>query len=166
MDITTKLWEGTGDAAAFAARVTAWRTQADAASRLLVVGSAAWIPMLLEASSAEGREVYTPDEEGGRTAVRWAPDQALARTAWQEEEHRALLLILQEVLIAVAEQDADRAARFAARAWVNLKTDPAGQRRCDGLLHRFTGVLHRGPRASASGPDPASVREDNLPKSR
>ena len=162
MEAETNLWEGTGDVKAFAARVAAWRARADASGRLVVVGSPEWIPQLLRAGPAEGREVYTPDA-GGTTAVRWTSDQAYARTAWQGEEHRALLLILQEALIAVAEQDADRAARIAARARVNLKTDPTGQRRFDGLLHRFTGVLHRGPRASASAARPAGPCDGDWP---
>ena len=74
-------------------------------------------------------------------------------------------LILEEALIAVAERDADRAARLAARAWVNLKADSIGRRRFDGWLHRFPGVLHRKPRASASGPEPASLRDDESPGS-
>lgn len=162
MEAETNLWEGTGDVNAFAARVAAWRARADASGRLMVVGPPEWIQQLLRAGPAEGREVYAPDA-GGTAAVRWTSDQAHARTAWQGEEHRALLLILPEALIAVAEQDTDRAARLAARAWVNLKTDPTGQRRFDGLLHRFTGVLHRGPRASASAARSAGLRDDELP---
>lgn len=68
------------------------------------------------------------------------------RTAFlskHESEHEALLKILQDALIKIEETDAETAARLAARAYVNLKTDPKGQRRYDGLLHRFTGVLHR-----------------------
>ncbi len=155
MEVTGNLWEASGDVAAFATRVSRWRSQADGRSRLVVVGVRAWIQALLAVSPAESREVYAPEGADGSMAVRWASEPACAKTAWQGEEHRALLLILQDALIAVAEQDADRAARLAARAWVNLKTDPIGQRRFDGLLHRFTGVLHRGPRASASErPDP------------
>ncbi|MCL6562831.1 MAG: hypothetical protein K6U87_07465 [Firmicutes bacterium] len=65
---------------------------------------------------------------------------------WQtrrEVERKALLRILEEAVLAVASQDVDHACRLAAQAYVNLKADPPGQSRFNGLLHRLTGASHR-----------------------
>lgn len=86
-------------------------------------------------------EIYV--SPSGTRAVRVMSAQGDQFASRQSHEHRELLMILQEALIAVAEQDRDFASKLSARAYVNLKTDPIGQRRYDGLLHRFTGVLHR-----------------------
>lgn len=87
------------------------------------------------------REIYV--SATGRRAIRMLSGQADRFLSRQSQEHRELLKILQEALIYIAGSDRDLASKLSARAYVHLKTDPIGQRRYDGLLHRFTGVLHR-----------------------
>lgn len=96
----------------------------------------------------EGVQAYLDGAKAVVIAV--SSQRAQAREALREKEHRELLLILQEALIDVASRDSDMASKLAARAYINLKTDPTGQRRYDGLLHRFTGVLHRSPKKEDS----------------
>ena len=99
-------------------------------------------------------EIY--ESSPGTRAVRVMSAQQDQFLSQQSQEHRDLLLILQEALIAVAEQDRDLASKLSARAYVHLKTDPVGQRRYDGLLHRFTGVLHR-----RSNPTPLDATKED-----
>ncbi|MCL4352287.1 MAG: hypothetical protein M1318_06545 [Firmicutes bacterium] len=82
-------------------------------------------------------------ENGSPMGLRIHPKDKAAQQQRKEKEQAELLLILQDALIAVSEVNSELASRLAARAYVNLKTNPQGQRRFDGLLHRFTGVLHR-----------------------
>lgn len=84
-------------------------------------------------------------ENGAPIGLRIHPKDGVMQQQRKEKEQAALLLILQDALIAVSEVNSDLASRLAARTYVNLKTNPQGQRRFDGLLHRFTGVLHRNP---------------------
>ncbi len=102
-------------------------------------------------------EVYV--STWGIRALRVVAAQDAQFTSRQAQEHRELLLILQEALIEVARQDRDLASKLSARAYVHLKTDPIGQRRFDGLLHRFTGVLHR--QAKAKGHDVVETDREN-----
>lgn len=59
---------------------------------------------------------------------------------------RDLSALLGEALKRVHELgDADTASRIAARAYVRLRSlHPKEAQKMDGLLHLFTGVLHRG----------------------
>lgn len=125
-----------------AERVQAWLATADIDSALIVVDlEEPQLKALLDTPKLTGSEVYQgPD---GRAAARWISDKKRELETLRAKEHQELLLILQEALINIARRDADLASRLAARTYVNLKTDPAEQRRYDGLLHRFTGVLHR-----------------------
>lgn len=89
-------------------------------------------------------------ENGEPMGLRIYSNDKASHQQRQEKEQAELLLILQDALIAVSEVNSELASRLAARAYVNLKTNPRGQRRFDGLLHRFTGVLHRHPATSAA----------------
>lgn len=125
-------------------RVEAWWKTADVPDRLIVMGlSDSQLAMLTQTLGSDGLAVY--QGPAGR-AARWIPRAAIEFQERQQKEHGELLLILQEALIKIAETDTELASRLAARAYVHLKTDPKGQRRYDGLLHRFTGVLHRRPK--------------------
>lgn len=135
-------WDGTKIRDITAERIQAWRASADAASALVVAGlsEAQWTALSTEPGLNDSENYQGSD---GTLAVRWLSDQGRAHLAQKAKEHQELLLILQEALIHVAEHNTDLASKLAARAYVNLKTDSIGQRRYDGLLHRFTGVLHR-----------------------
>ncbi|MDA8204740.1 MAG: hypothetical protein M0Z36_01625 [Thermaerobacter sp.] len=123
-------------------RIKVWRAGADRDSALLVTEtSPQQLADMIEALGPDEVETYLGSE--GTVSVRLRSKAATEFAVLEANEHRELLLILQAALIDVAERDADRASKLAARAYVNLKTDPKGQRRYDGLLHRFTGVLHR-----------------------
>ena len=140
------LWDASLDDTITPDSIRTWQLAADSASVLLVVGLAKsqwtlWEPSL----GLEGTEVYPSSK--GTVAVRCLSTKGRELVELSAEEHRALLLTLQEALIKIAETDSDLASKLAARAYVHLKADPVGQRRYDGLLHRFTGGLHRGTRS-------------------
>lgn len=88
-----------------------------------------------------GALIFPPFGEVVPVLVR--PHSFQAWSARRDAEHRAILEVLEEALTVVAKQDADLACRLAARAYVHLKTDPRGQGRFNGLLHRWTGATHR-----------------------
>ncbi|MCL5115877.1 MAG: hypothetical protein M1272_01860 [Firmicutes bacterium] len=134
-------WDNAKEEAA-AARIQAWLIAADDASKLLTTGMDRdeWQAMRATSGLDRAELFEAPD---GSLAALWLSDKARDLEERRLKEHRELLLILQEALIDVSTRDSDLASRLAARAHVNLKTDPTGQRRFDGLLHRFTGVLHR-----------------------
>ncbi len=116
-----------------------WIEEANTDDSVILVG---FDPALAEELlKLEGCSAYL--HEDAVAAIEVSAQRTRAFQAQRDKEHRELLLILQEALIDVAERDSDLASKLAARAYINLKTDPTGQRRYDGLLHRFTGVLHR-----------------------
>ena len=120
-----------------------WWNQADVQDRVFTMGlSEEELALLSERLGADARTVFHGQGEIGAL---WMPRSAVEFHERQKNEHQQLLLILQDALITIAETNADLASKLAARAYVHLKTDPKGQRRYDGLLHRFTGVLHRRP---------------------
>lgn len=126
-----------------------WLASADESGALLVINvDAAQIDALLSHPDLQDGEVYRVSNGLGH--VRWRSFKAREASWRREQEHRELLLILQDALIDISQCDPDRASRLAARAYVNLKTDPQGQRRFDELLHRFTGVLHRRPKSDSA----------------
>nr|WP_243239736.1 hypothetical protein [Sulfobacillus harzensis] len=129
-------------------RLESWWNQADAQDRVLTVGLSD--PELENVRQRLGTDPVAVYRGQAGTAALWLPRAAAEFQERQQKEHQQLLLILQEALIKIAETDTDLASRLAARAYVNLKTDPKGQRRYDGLLHRFTGVLHRRPNGNAA----------------
>lgn len=142
MTVSNALWDGSSSNEITAERIQSWLAAADADSTLVIVDLAeSQLEALLSMPGLGGVEVYKAPN--GTAAARWPSDQMREFEARRAKEHRELLLILQEALIDVSQRDADLASKLAARAYVNLKTDPTGQRRYDGLLHRFTGVLHR-----------------------
>lgn len=145
------VWDGReSEIAAEAARE--WLSSADEDGTLLVTHlDTARVSAWLGHPDLEGGEVYRVSADVAH--VRWSSLKARQAESRREHEHRELLLILQDALIEISHHDQDVASRLAARAYVNLKTDPRGQRRFDGLLHRFTGVLHRRP---PSDPAPTS----------
>ncbi len=132
-------------------RLELWWNQAAVQDRVLTVGlSEEELRLLRERFGADALWVF---RDQGETVALWMPRTAVDFHDRQKNEHQQLLLILQDALIKIAETDPDLASKLAARAYVNLKTDPKGQRRYDGLLHRFTGVLHRRPKEqNESGP--------------
>lgn len=132
-----------------------WWNQADVHDRVLTVElSEEELTPLSERLGADALRVFR--DQGGVAAL-WIPRSAVEFHERQKKEHQQLLLILQDALITIAETNPDLASKLAARAYVNLKTDPKGQRRYDGLLHRFTGVLHRRPKAQDGN---ESARDD------
>lgn len=133
-------------------RLELWWNQADVQDRVLTVGlSHEELRLLSERFGADALWAFRDQSE---TVALWMPRAAVEFQERQKNEHQQLLLILQEALIKIAETNPDLASKLAARAYVNLKTDPKGQRRYDGLLHRFTGVLHRRPKEqNESGPN-------------
>lgn len=125
-------------------RLELWWNQADVQDRVLTVGlSEEDLRLVSERFGADALRVFRGQ---GDTIALWMPRSAMEFQERQKNEHQQLLLILQDALIKIAETNPDLASKLAARAYVNLKTDPKGQRRYDGLLHRFTGVLHRRPK--------------------
>ena len=125
-----------------AERIRSWVTMADVNNALLIMDlTKSQITDLSSTPGLDGVEIY--ESLHGTCAGRWISERTRALEDQRIKEHRELLLILQEALIDISQRDADLASKLAARAYVNLKTDSAGQRRYDGLLHRFTGVLHR-----------------------
>ncbi len=148
------LWYNAPQTEITAERIQAWLATADANSALFIVGLAqSQLATISSVPGLDGAEVYqAPD---GTVATRWASDTARELETRRSKEHRELLLILQDALIEISQRDADLASKLAARAYVHLKTDPTGQRRFDGLLHRFTGVLHRRPQG-IENTDPAA----------
>lgn len=138
------VWQGPFDLDTLGPRLINWRSSERSDAYVMVCGlsreQATQLAAQLEITSPE---IY----EGGNGiyGLRVPSESAQSNIALRDKEHQQLLLILQEALIQVAERDTDLASKLAARAYVNLKTDPKGQRRYDGLLHRFTGVLHRRP---------------------
>ncbi|PSR21957.1 MAG: hypothetical protein C7B45_08690 [Sulfobacillus acidophilus] len=138
-----QLWNG-ADGGDLAERLKSWWNGADVHDRVVVVGlSDGQLQMLEQKLGTEAAGVY---RGSSGIAVEWLPRSDIEFQQRQQKEHHELLLILQEALIKIADTDTDLASRLAARVYVNLKTDPNGQRRYDGLLHRFTGVLHRRPK--------------------
>lgn len=137
-------------------RIRAWIYSAEIESALLVVGlTPKTVDAYIGAPGLEGVQVY--EGRSGR-ALMWESAKTRDHRDRQRHEHRELLLILQEALIKIAESDADLASKLVAKAYVNLKTDPLGQRRYDGLLHRFTGVLHRTSRVQ-DPPSPENPKD-------
>ncbi len=136
------LWDGIKSRDVTAEQIKIWRASADEMSALIVAGlnESQWTALSIE-PGLDDCEKY--QASNGDVAIRWLSDQGRERAAQQAKEHREILLILQDALIQIAEHDTDLASKLAARAYINLKTDRIGQRRYDGLLHRFTGVLHR-----------------------
>lgn len=138
-----ELWNAV-DERRFGERLESWWQQAAVQDRVLSLGLSH--DGVARLSERLGADVMVAFRDSGETAALWIPRAAVEFQKLQEKEHQQLLLILQEALIAIAKTDPDLPSKFAARAYVNLKTDPKGQRRYDGLLHRFTGVLHRCPK--------------------
>ncbi len=148
-----QLWNG-ADRGDLAERLQSWWNGADVQDRVVVVGlSDGQLQTLEQKLGTEGAGVY---RGSAGMAVEWLPRSAIEFQQRQQKEHHELLLILQEALIKIADTDTDLASRLAARAYVNLKTDPNGQRRYDGLLHRFTGVLHRRPKEPVEAAPPSA----------
>ena len=115
-------------------RVLAWIHSAEIQSDLLVVClTPEPIDAHIKTPGLDGAQVY--EGRSGR-ALLWESVKTRDHRDRQRHEHREILLILQEAVIKIAESDADLASKLAAKAYVNLKTDPLGQRRYDGLLHR------------------------------
>lgn len=136
------LWEQVGHDRVSWEQIRGWKQTADTESELLVSPMTPDQMDELTRQVGEGPETIYQSSDG-TVAIRWISDKARLRYEKEIKERREILLILQEALIVVSSQNSDQAAKLAARAYVNLKTDPVGQRRFDGLLHRFTGVLHR-----------------------
>ena len=148
--MSNTLWHNGPNHPITAARIQAWMAGADANSALLIVGLAqSQLATIVSGPGLEGAEIYQALD--GAMVVRLRSDSAREFEGQRAREHRELLVILQDALIDISHRDADLASKLAARAYVNLKTDPIGQRRFDGLLHRFTGVLHRRPQRVQSG---------------
>ncbi len=125
-------------------KVQHWLATAERGSALLVSDvTQVGLDRLSSFPGLENFEWEIYPAEGGTSTIRFLSNQSREFESRRATEHRELLLVLQEALIDVAKRDQDLASKLAARAYVNLKTDPTGQRRYDGLLHRFTGVLHR-----------------------
>lgn len=116
-------------------QVRAWWETADDGVRLYE------IPQAARAAFEEAGGII--GENGDRLMVLLRPRRYQEHQRLREKEYGALLKILEDALVWIEPHDADQAARLAARAYVNLKSDPVRQRRFDGLLHRFTGVYHR-----------------------
>ena len=151
-----QLWNA-ADGGDLAERLQSWWNGADVQDRVVVMGlSDGQLHTLEQKLGTEGVVVYRGP---AGMAVEWLPRAAIEFQQRQQKEHEELLLILQEVLIKIADTDTDLASRLAARAYVNLKTDPKGQRRYDGLLHRFTGVLHRRPKQPAEAAPPSTPED-------
>ena len=151
-----QLWKA-ADGGDLAERLQSWWNGADVQDRVVVMGlSDGQLHTLEQKLGTEGVVVYRGP---AGMAVEWLPRAAIEFQQRQQKEHEELLLILQEVLIKIADTDTDLASRLAARAYVNLKTDPKGQRRYDGLLHRFTGVLHRRPKQPAEAAPPSTPED-------
>ncbi len=148
------VWNG-AEQGHLADRLGTWRTTAGPHDRVVVLGLTD--DQLEEVAQRLGVEAAAVYRGGLGLAAEWFSTAAVEFQERQQAEHRELLRILQEALIRIAESDTDWASRLAAGAYVHLKTDPKGQRRYDGLLHRFTGVLHQRPKAS---PEP-SKRPDS-----
>lgn len=135
-----EVWNGAG-LGDVADRLETWRNAAGPHDRVVVLGLSG--DQLTDVSQRLGAEAAAVYHGASGNAAEWLSRAAAAFHERQQREHQELLLILQEALITIAETDKDLASRLAARAYVHLKTDPKGQRRYDGLLHRFTGVLHQ-----------------------
>ncbi len=152
--IANGLWHSSPKNEITAERVHAWLADADTNTLLVVVMglTMSQFEVISSAQGLDGAEVYEASD--GTVTVRWISDKVREFDTRRTKEHPEMLLILQEALIDVSEQDTDLASKLAVRAYVNLKTDPSGHRRLDGLLHRFTGVLHQRPKVvSKNGPD-------------
>lgn len=147
VDVAYVLYEATMADQVTTDTIRGWRESADPESALVVAGlDEAQLTSWQDAKGLEGMEVYRAAT--GAISVRWLSTQDQQDAQRRHQEHDQLLLILQEALIHVAEGDSDLASKLAARAYVNLKMDPKDQRRYDGLLHRFTGVLHGKPKGT------------------
>jgi len=116
-------------------QVRAWWEAADDGARLYE------IPEVARAAFEEAGGIIWAD--GDQLLVLLRPRRYQEYERLRQKEYAALLKILEDALVWIESHDADQAARLAARAYVNLKSDPARQRRFDGLLHRLTGVYHR-----------------------
>jgi len=151
-----QLWNG-ADGGDMAERLQSWWDGADVQDRVVVGGlSDGQLQTLQQKLGTEGTAVYRGP---AGMAAEWFPRAAIEFQQRQQKEHQEILLILQEALIKIADTDTDLASRLAARAYVNLKTDPKGQRRYDGLLHRFTGVLHRRPKEPVEAAPPSTPED-------
>ncbi len=107
------LWDASLDETITPDSIRAWQLAANCASVLLVVGLAKsqwtlWEPSL----GLEGTEVYPAPK--GTVAVRCLSTKGREFVELGVEEHHALLLILQEALIKIAETEWDLASKLAA----------------------------------------------------